>query len=379
VCVFVVSYNSMGQLCSAAQKTRIQQQQEERERRINDMIQRKLHENHNNDKVVKKLLLLGAGESGKSTLFKQAIQLYGKKFGPSARMPYATFVYANIILSMKTLIRFAEKLHKQNPDDKTLYSDEVKASVDFMEKEVTMDSAINSTIASHIKALWEDPGIKETFNQRHRFQLSDACAFYFDEIDEIAKEDYLPSYEDVLRVRVRTLGIVETAFPIEGTSFKLLDVGGQRSERKKWFQCFSGVTAVIFVSAINEYDQVLWEDNKTNRLQESLRLFKDIVNSGWFTSTPMIIFLNKSDLFEDKIVKRDMNVCFPDYTGGCDSAAALKFLIAKFQEQFDDSEHKHYVHITCATNTANISFMYGSVKDIVSQNDAPAFDKKNLM
>ena len=51
-----------------------------------------------------------------------------------------------------------------------------------------------------------------------------------------------------------------------GTVFEMYDVGGQRNERKKWIHCFEGVTAVIFVAAISEYDQKLFEDASTNRM-----------------------------------------------------------------------------------------------------------------
>ena len=44
---------------------------------------------------------------------------------------------------------------------------------------------------------------------------------------------------------------------------RLFDVGGQRSERKKWIHCFEDVTAIIFCVAMSEYDQVLHEDETT--------------------------------------------------------------------------------------------------------------------
>ncbi len=39
-------------------------------------------------------------------------------------------------------------------------------------------------------------------------------------------------------------------------NFRVFDVGGQRSERKKWIHCFEDVTAIIFIVALSEYDQV---------------------------------------------------------------------------------------------------------------------------
>lgn len=120
-------------------------------------------------------------------------------------------------------------------------------------------------------------------------------------------------------------------------SFRLFDVGGQRSERKKWIHCFEDVTAIIFCVAMSEYDQVLHEDETTvgwtkkiwrktnflifffilfqNRMQESLKLFDSICNNKWFTDTSIILFLNKKDLFEDKIRKSPLTICFPEYTG----------------------------------------------------------------
>jgi guanine nucleotide-binding protein G(i) subunit alpha len=95
----------------------------------------------------------------------------------------------------------------------------------------------------------------------------------------------------------------------------MFDVGGQRSERKKWIHCFENVTAVIFLAAISEYDQVLIEDETMNRMQEALTLFDSICNSKWFSSTSMILFLNKVDLFKEKLTKKPLSDYFPDFTG----------------------------------------------------------------
>ena len=58
-----------------------------------------------------------------------------------------------------------------------------------------------------------------------------------------------------------------------------------------------------------------------NRMEESLKLFESIVNNRWFVETSVILFLNKKDLFEEKITTSPLTICFPDYSG--------KFLISK--------------------------------------------------
>jgi hypothetical protein len=78
---------------------------------------------------------------------------------------------------------------------------------------------------------------------------------------------------------------------------------------------FENVTAVLFVAAISEYDQVLYEDENTNRMVEALNLFEEICNSRWFRETSMILFLNKRDLFGEKIQKVPLSKYFPDYAG----------------------------------------------------------------
>lgn len=52
-----------------------------------------------------------------------------------------------------------------------------------------------------------------------------------------------------------------------------------------------------------------------NRMHESLKLFDSICNNKWFQETSIILFLNKKDLFESKISKSPLSICFPEYTG----------------------------------------------------------------
>ena len=96
---------------------------------------------------------------------------------------------------------------------------------------------------------------------------------------------------------------------------RLVDVGGQRSERRKWIHCFQDVTCLIFITSLSEYDQMLYEDNDVKRMDESLKLFEEICASKWFLEKNIILFLNKSDVFEHKLKTTDLSVCFSDYKG----------------------------------------------------------------
>ncbi len=96
---------------------------------------------------------------------------------------------------------------------------------------------------------------------------------------------------------------------------RMYDVGGQRGERKKWIHCFDSVTAIFFIASLSEYDQFLAEDRTRNRMKESLDLFEGLINLRWFKSCPIILFLNKNDIFIQKIQKSDLGTHFPKYTG----------------------------------------------------------------
>lgn len=176
----------------------------------------------------------------------------------------------------------------------------------------------------------------------------------------------MPSDQDVLRSRVKSTGITETTFVIENLTYRMFDVGGQRSERKKWIHCFENVTALVFLVALSEYDQVLFEDESVNRLQESLTLFDSICNSRWFIKTSIILFLNKIDLFQEKLPRSPLIEFFPEYKDGDDYEAASQYLLDKFISLNTRADTKQiYTHLTCATETKQIKFVMNAVNDIV--------------
>jgi GTPase SAR1 family protein len=217
-----------------------------------------------------KLLLLGAGESGKSTIFKQMKVIYGEQYSEAERKQQIPTIFSNILQALTVLCDQAVTFNMVGL---------VKATAEFnMVRALDENDAINVTIGNAIQALWTDPGIKAVWDRRSEFQIIESVQYYFNKIDVIKMPDYLPDKDDILFSRVRTSGIVTERYIIDGTTFEMYDVGGQRNERKKWIHCFEGVTAVIFVAAISEYDQKLFEDASTNRMVSMFILFLVFTN-----------------------------------------------------------------------------------------------------
>jgi len=347
----------MGLCGSSSNATPEEREREKADKLRSRQLERAAQDNHVADQQINKLLLLGAGESGKSTLFKQMITIYGTGFPDHERKTFEPIIYNNIITSMQTLVAAAPQ-----------HGGPVKCkdSLEFI-RDLPQDAPINSSNVGHFKALWKDPGIQKAFENRAKFQLTDSAQYFFEKLDAVAAEGYLPTEQDVLRSRVRTTGIVENNFEIDGNQFKMFDVGGQRNERKKWIHCFENVTAVLFVGVLSEYDLVLYEDENMNRMEETLNLFDEICNSRWFRETSIILFLNKRDMFLEKIKKVPLKVCpvFADYAGENTYEAGCELIENTFQSKNRNPEKNIYSHITCATDTSNVAAVFNAVKDII--------------
>lgn len=195
----------------------------------------------------------------------------------------------------------------------------------------------------------------------------DSAPYFYKELSRVAEADYVPTEADVLRARTKTTGIYETRFTMGNLSIHMFDVGGQRSERKKWIHCFEAVTSIIFCVALSEYDQALLEEAGQNRMTESLVLFDSVINSRWFVRTSIILFLNKIDLFKEKLPLVPLADWFPEYQGGADPNKAAKYILYRFT-QVNRAKLNIYPHLTQATDTSNIRLVFAAVKETILQN-----------
>ncbi|KAF4793023.1 hypothetical protein TURU_115594 [Turdus rufiventris] len=379
-----------------------------------------------------KLLLLGAGESGKSTIVKQMKIIHEDGFSGEDVKQYKPVVYSNTIQSLAAIVRAMDTLGIEYGDKErrgkffkglkpaimrhfdlciklisaakwknhyslaTVMPNVTSAMQDNFETphirhKAQADAKMVCDVVSRMEdtepfspellsammRLWADSGIQECFNRSREYQLNDSAQYYLDSLDRIGAADYQPTEQDILRTRVKTTGIVETHFTFKNLHFRLFDVGGQRSERKKWIHCFEDVTAIIFCVALSGYDQVLHEDETTNRMHESLKLFDSICNNKWFTDTSIILFLNKKDIFEEKIKKSPLSICFPEYTGPNAFTEAVAYIQTQYESKNKSANKEIYTHITCATDTNNIQFVFDAVTDVIIANNLRGLTTKN--
>ncbi|KAI8338129.1 guanine nucleotide binding protein, alpha subunit [Chlamydoabsidia padenii] len=329
----------------------------------NEEIENQIKRDKINMRNEVKLLLLGAGESGKSTILKQMKLLHDGGFTQDERESFKEIIFSNTIQSMRVILDAMQHLGFR------LESEHIPLATLILDQPSQIErDFLPPDIAQAVKLLWKDPNLQTVFEQSREYQLNDSAKYYFDSVDRIGDMNYIPTDQDVLRSRVKTTGITETTFVIGELTYRMFDVGGQRSERKKWIHCFENVTAIIFLVAISEYDQVLIEDETVNRMQESLTLFDSICNSRWFVKTSVILFLNKIDIFKNKLTKHPLKEHFPDFSGPSTYDAAADYILSRFVSLNQSDSKQIYTHFTCATDTEQIRFVMAAVNDIIIQN-----------
>jgi len=308
-----------------------------------------------------KLLLLGAGESGKSTIAKQMQILHNNGFAHADRLTFIPTITYNILSSLNVLIRNRDETRfPLNPVIKKVAEDFMTK---FPEKDIPHIESIPKEDVQMIQLLWKDPAMKAAYQQdASKLQLCSSAQYFLDALERVVQDDYVPTDADILRARRATTGIQIIKFNVENIPFTCVDVGGQRSERRKWLPFFDNVAAVLFCVALDEYDMKLLEDSAVWRMRESLKLFGEIVNSSALANSGMILFLNKRDLFEQKIKHTNMLDVFPDYKGGLVYKSALDHIEKQFLAEAKDPS-RIYVQVTVATDTENIMFVFNAVKD----------------
>jgi len=339
-------------------------EEEKTQKRNNDEIEKQLKKESLLYFMEEKILLLGAAASGKSTIIKQMNIIHGNGYNEEDKKKFISLIHQNVFAAIKSLIEAMQtfEVEYENEDTCEVYIEELD---EIVHDEIDTLSDDNFEA---IEYLWQDKGIQNVYRKRNLFHLIDSAKYYLDIIDKIRDCTYLPSEDDILHARVPSRGIVDYSFNFGGINIKMTDVGGQRSERRKWIHSFEKVSSILFIVALSEYDEKPIEDHSfDNRLNETKHLFKSILSLECLQNPSLILFFNKIDIFESKIQYSDLGEYFTDYNGPKrDADRAKQFITDIFINCYPFKETKTiYPHYTCATDTKNIKVVFDSLKNTV--------------
>eukprot|EP00092_Neocalanus_flemingeri_P029268 GFUD01031776.1.p1 GENE.GFUD01031776.1~~GFUD01031776.1.p1 ORF type:complete len:394 (+),score=93.50 GFUD01031776.1:177-1358(+) len=362
--------------------------QNEREiRRINSEIERQIRKDKREAKKQYKILLLGAGESGKSTFIRHMRIIHGEGFGQKEREEAREIVVSNLVICIYiilsqmdyskmdddsrvllelTKILFTHLSPKEEKEISQYVYEFIQPKTSELEKGETDNCEVVSSKKEVLDKLWHNYKFRETLGSLTIFKLPDSALYFLSHFERILEDMFIPTAEDMIRMRQATTGVQETLLPFGDVNFRLVDVGGQRSERKKWIHCFEDVSSIIFIASLAEYNLHLVEDASVNRLEESIALFKTILKNPWLQQSSVILFLNKKDIFDEKIQYFDLRDSFEDYHGKyCDSIEAKDFILDKFVGTGKRHRTTIYSHITIATDPDNVRFVFAAVKHTI--------------
>ncbi|KAJ7679756.1 guanine nucleotide binding protein, alpha subunit [Mycena rosella] len=383
-----------------------------------DLIDEELNRERNAEKRnVKsvKLLLLGQSESGKSTTLKNFQLVNSPKAFTAERASWRAVVHLNILLTLKMrllplqqvemsllgkLTNYA-KLKNETPDDsptpaevsvnsatpwKNAFSrliNNVHNSIDGPEVNEPQDSRearqLLHACSEYMVCLWNDPIVKQVLKSQ-RLRLEDMAGFFLDSIERVTALSYNPTDDDILRARLKTLGVSEHHFSLKAgdlpQNWIVYDVGGARSSVVPYFD---QVQAIIYLAPLSCFDQVLAEDEKVNRLEDSILLWKIIVSSPLLKDTNLILFLNKCDILKAKLASgqkfRHYVTSYGDRPNNFENCSQCKFYnsraidmkkkFAAIAKQYSPEPRSFYTYFTSVIDSQSTADILGSVRDTV--------------
>ncbi|QQP50889.1 Uncharacterized protein FKW44_012042 [Caligus rogercresseyi] len=344
----------------------IKKDPEERRLKVRSrQIDRQLESDKRKMRRLVKLLLLGAGESGKSTFLKQMKIIHGVSFCPDQMQDFRKIIFQNIIKGMRVLVDANRKLKipLQYPEN-LLYGEQLLLFDSV--NQISTNEAFRD-FKTMINSLWRDPGIQTAFERRSEYQLTDSLRYFYDNLDRISDIDYVPSHQDILYCRKTTKGIIEFPLTISNVPFLFVD---------------TKVVSVLRLCDSHTLFSGFFGDKRVNRLVESRNIFDTIINNRIFNNISFILFLNKMDLLHEKVVDRGLDISehFPEIRKYVDSFGGDPSNIDDVKDYilyyFLSTQTLHsktlYHHFTTAVNTRNIQFVFTSVKETILRKNLDA-------
>ena len=159
-------------------------------------IDKGIKEDKKQSQKLRKVLLLGTGEAGKSTFIKQLKIIKSTEFTAEEKQQYKEDIASNILVSILTL------------------ADNVKSSIssEFQNDYIVLTGLSERTydrpkpeevfaVKNHIERLWNFPNIQEAYKQRATFQLPDSAKHFLDQVEEVMSPDHEITSEDILNAR----------------------------------------------------------------------------------------------------------------------------------------------------------------------------------
>lgn len=325
------------------------------------------------------VLMLGSGSSGKTTILRQCSALYSSEvMSTGDRLFTKTVIRQYCLRSLHELLSICnDQVEPKNEDAARMIK---RLTIKAAEHLQTVVPALKENMLR----LWQDKMIQDAWSKRrHETTVSDNLEYNFANFNRIMDDAYVPTDLDILNNSMKTVGVFCRRFRIrDDLDICLWDTGGQVSERKKWKTIYLNepLNFVLFVVNIADYNRPMYEDYTTNRLQDSLELFTKTLTTEALQDIPIILILNKIDLFKEKIVKLgDLSKYFPAYNGSPNDAEAGKNFIREiFMDKVAETRNKRHAELfTYEINAIEIMSVKHLLESIIE--DIPVVEQNKTL
>ncbi|KAJ6592631.1 heterotrimeric G-protein alpha subunit, GPA2-like protein [Mycena capillaripes] len=297
-----------------------------------------------------KVLLLDSGDSGKSAILKQMRLLHGIPFSAREIESYRQLVFDNLTRGLEHLLDALLDMGLELPPAYT------HTDVELIERapDICDGEPFPLEYLGALQRLWDEEVVRVAWARGNEIALPENLEYFFSDLLRLFHPAYVPTEQDILQTRKRTIGITETTFKLRYHEILMIDVDGQKSERRKWIHCFQDVKSILFVVSLSGYDQCLVEDRDANQMQDALNLWESICHSQWFEQTSIILLLTKNDIFEKKIKTSNIRAFFPDFDGEPGNAVQgrdyFKKRFGMLAQNGQAKSREIYIHTTTATD-----------------------------
>ncbi|KAJ7269075.1 guanine nucleotide binding protein, alpha subunit [Mycena rebaudengoi] len=288
-----------------------------------------------------KILLLGSSNSGRSIWMHQ-MKMIREEYTDEQRRKFTSDIHAYVIRAFRNIFT-------SHPE---LFSPEVMANKQQILLDGTEDR-LTTEIAEAISALWGDESVQDALSAS---VMDASLAYYLESLDRLSAPEYIPTAADILRVASRETPPIEQVSLISPTSIprSVVCVRHSRDGIRKWLHCFDGYS-LIFMVNLDHYDEL-------ERMRESMAYFEYVSNSIWFRNKSPTLLLCNYNLLVTKLAKVPLSSTFPDYMGGDDPKAAVKYLLNRFKALHQDHEPV-CVHVVDIFDPQHVKATLGAVTD----------------
>jgi len=312
-----------------------------------------------------KLLSLGVGGCGKTTFIKQMKIIHGIPWSPIELQTFAKVIRGNYISGLQDAFEISRKLGLEIED-----TDNAKEISSYRGR----TAELTPEVISKLKSFYDEPSIQMVLKDYGYLLPVTHFAYFWENMERIKQDNYVPTDDDILRARIRTSGSNSTAIYLDKNYFEFYDVGGQKPERAKWEAVISEnkFSAIIYFVATDEFD--VKDDEKDfdrSKMEISRFIFKELIQSTIGENLPIILFLNRIDLLERRLLTpqgyTSFKESFPEYMGSNDKNKALEFIKSYYFAVLNEYKPGAPIkcHYTCALDRDGMVVVWKIIRDFL--------------